>query len=191
MTKAIAINPAKRKTKSKSKSKSNPRGGKVAKRKTKRKSKSNPTKARRAPRKNQAFKITPTDARNLGMTAAGGAVGGAVTGYLDEMKPEALAMVPTELLTVGAGLLIVAMSKAPAAKAVASGMIGYAAGSMVEKWTAEAAQSTGTGTGTGTGTENGKDNNTGALFGLQSPRSIAHNPYHRRATNVGALISVI
>ncbi len=188
MTKAIAINPAQRKTKSKS----NPKGGTVAKSKSKSKSKprsrakSNPTKPR-APRRNQAaFRITPTDARNLGMTAAGGAVGGAVTGYLDEMKPEALAMVPTELLTVGAGLLIVAMSKAPAAKAVASGMIGYAAGSMVEKFTAEAAQNAGNGTGNGNDTIN-----AGALYGLQSPRSIAHNPVHRRPTNVGALISVI
>lgn len=186
MTKAIAINPAKRKTKSKS----NPKGATVAKSKSKSKSKSraksNPTKPR-APRRNQAaFKITPTDARNLAMTAAGGAVGGAVTGYLDEMKPEALAAVPTELLTVGAGLLIVAMSKAPAAKAVASGMIGYAAGSMVEKVTAEAAQNAGNGTGNGNDTTN-----AGALYGLQSPKSIAHNPVHRRATNVGALISVI
>ena len=186
MTKAIAINPAKRKTKSKS----NPKGGTVAKPKSKSKSKSraksNPTKPR-APRRNQAaFRITPTDARNLGMTAAGGAVGGAVTGYLDEMKPEALAMVPTELLTVGAGLLIVAMSKAPAAKAVASGMIGYAAGSMVEKFAAEAAQNAGNGTGNGNDTTN-----AGALYGLQSPRSISHNPLHRRPTNVGALVSVI
>ena len=186
MTKAIAINPAQRKTKSKS----NPKGGTVAKPKSKSKSKSraksNPTKPR-APRRNQAaFRITPTDARNLGMTAAGGAVGGAVTGYLDEMKPEALAMVPTELLTVGAGLLIVAMSKAPAAKAVASGMIGYAAGSMVEKFTAEAAQNAGIGTGNGNDTTN-----AGALYGLQSPRSISHNPLHRRPTNVGALVSVI
>mgnify|MGYP003654456800 FL=1 len=183
MTKAIAINPAKRKTKSKS----NPKGGTVAKSKSKSKSKSraksNPTKPR-APRRNQAaFRITPTDARNLGMTAAGGAVGGAVTGYLDEMKPEALAMVPTELLTVGAGLLIVAMSKAPAAKAVASGMIGYAAGSMVEKFTADAAATV--------APEVAPEKGLGALYGLQSPRSIAHNPVHRRATNVGALISVI
>ena len=183
MTKAIAINPAKRKTKSKS----NPKGGTVAKPKPKSKSKSraksNPTKPR-APRRNQAaFRITPTDARNLGMTAAGGAVGGAVTGYLDEMKPEALAMVPTELLTVGAGLLIVAMSKAPAAKAVASGMIGYAAGSMVEKFAAEAAATV--------APEVAPEKGLGALYGLQSPRSISHNPLHRRPTNVGALVSVI
>ena len=186
MTKAIAINPAQRK----SKSKTNPRkGGTVAKSKSKSKAKgksrakSNPP-ARRSPRKNQAFKITPTDARNLGMTAAGGAVGGAVTGYLDDMKPEALEAVPTELLTAGAGLLIVAMSKAPAAKAIAAGMIGYAAGSMVEKYVAAAAVDTVV-TTTGETTPE-----LGSLYGLQSPQAISNNPIHRRA-NVGALISVI
>lgn len=186
MTKAIAINPAKRKSKSKSKSKrkskrkTNPKGGTVAA-----KSKKNP--ARRAPRRNQAFKITPTDARNLGMSAAGGAVGGAVTGYLDEMKPEALAMVPTELLTAGAGLLIVAMSKQPAAKAIAAGMIGYAAGSMVEKFTADATTTTGAKSGTET-TEASKS--LDSLYALPNPYKHTPNPYHSR-TNVGALISVV
>lgn len=184
MTKAIAINPADRKTKSKSKTKG---ATAVAKSKSKSKSKSraksNPTKPR-PPRKNQAaFKITPADARNLAATAAGGAVGGAVTGYLDDMKPPALAMIPTELLTAGAGLLLTAVSKAPMAKAFSAGMMGYAAGSMVEKFTSGAA------TTAAPAVEPTAE--LGALYGLQSPRSIANNPVHRRPTNVGALISVI
>lgn len=134
MTKAIAINPAPRSKKNggAKKNKTKARSKKtMAKKRTP--AKKNPS--RSAPRRNQAgkFKLTGPETKTLTGAAAGGAISGTVTTYIDGMKPDFLQAVPSAVITATIGVLMVAMTRQPIAKAIGGGMVAHAVGDMVEE----------------------------------------------------------
>ena len=133
MTKAIAINPAPRSKKKggAKKNKTKP-GSKKTMGKKRTPAKKNPS---RPPRRNQAgkFKLTGPETKNLTGAAAGGAISGAATSYIDDMKPDFLAAIPSGVITAALGVVVVAMSRQPIAKAIGGGMVAHAVGDMVEE----------------------------------------------------------
>jgi hypothetical protein len=183
--KAIAINPAprkKRRAPAKKKNTTTRRKKTMAARK-RAPAKKNPT--RKSPRRNQAgkFKLTGPEVKNLTGAAAGGAMSGAVTSYIDGMKPDFLQAVPSAVITAGIGVVLVAMSRQPVAKAIGGGMVAHAVGDMVEEFMQQPGSA-------------GPSPETKAKEALvfSNPghyNSLQHNPGHYSAhsKNVGALVT--
>jgi len=147
-----------------------------------RSAKKNPS--RSAPRRNQAgkFKVTAAEAKSLTGAAVGGALSGAVTNAIDGVKPPALAMVPSALITVGLGIVLVAATKAPLAKAIGYGMVAHGAGDVVEEFMGPA------------GAPMGAPKKDGEALVFSNPghyNSLHHNPGHYSAASkhVGALVT--
>jgi hypothetical protein len=153
----IAINPVKRGKKVAARKKAK-RKGAVAKRK-------NPTRkavTRRAKRRNPKAGLSANDMKDLGTAAIGGAAAGALTSYLEDNKPEFLAQVPLEIVSIGAGVALAMFGKTPAMKNVSRGIVSYGAGRLTERMMSEAKNGNGNGNGTGTGT--GGSQTEGLIF---------------------------
>jgi len=178
--KAIAVNPAKRSAKKpsakKSEKKTKPKKG-TRTMASKNKAKKNPA-TRAAPRRNQAgkFKLTAAEVKSLSGAAAGGGVAGAVTGWVDSVKPPALDMIPSSVLTAAAGVLVVAMTRDALAKAVGYGMVASSVGDIVQEFM---------GNGTTTVTKEQTEEKGGGALVFSNPGhyGLRHNPAHARMTH--------
>jgi hypothetical protein len=124
----IAINPVKRKRTKMAARKKATRKAPARKNPTR---KANPVRARR---KNPKAGLSPAEVKDLGTAAIGGAAAGAVTSYLESNKPTFLAQVPTEAVSIAAGLAIAMFGKTPAMKNVSRGMVAYGAGALAQRY---------------------------------------------------------
>ena len=93
-----------------------------------------PSKSRK---RNPKAGLSPQEIRDLGTSAIGGAAAGALTSYLEDNKPDFLEKVPTEVVSIAAGVGLAMFGKTPALKNLSRGIVAYGAGRMTERFMSE------------------------------------------------------